>query len=242
MTLTNTKKTSPSTPPRSTHTLNSTDALAMIEHGSDVTLTVTTPVGTSFRCASKFIGAHSDHRILLEMPRISESDLKDFYQEGFWLIVRAISQRGEGGVVQFRSQLLHIIDEPVSMLVLSIPQSMTITNLRKEARYEVNLGAMLEVGERRVRCEVRDMSKSGCRFILPALSKHLTIGEPVTLVVQSETGKGRSFPALSGPICNVQKSNHYNGYGIKFDELGTSNAKELLSLLKFDGTKFKLRA
>ncbi|PMH43434.1 cation tolerance protein CutA [Vibrio sp. 10N.286.49.C2] len=242
VTQTHNPKNRPQAPQRTTQTLNSTDALAMIEHGSDVTLTITTPVGTSFRCSSQFIGAHSDHRILLELPQISESELKDFYQEGFWLVVRAISQRGEGGIIQFRSQLLHLMEEPVPLLVLSIPQSMTVTNLRKEARYEVNLDAVLEFGDRRVRCEIRDMSKSGCRFILPALSKHLTIGEPVTLRVQSDAMKGRAFPPISGPICNVQKSNHYNGYGIRFDEFGEANAKELLSLLKFDGTKFKLRA
>ncbi len=242
MTQTNNKKTLSNTTQKSTQTLNSTDALAMIEHGGDVTLTVTTPVGTSFRSATKFIGAHSDHRILLEIPNIDESDLKYFFQEGFWLIVRAISQRGEGGVVQFRSQLLHIVDEPLSLIILSIPQSMQVTNLRKEPRYEVNLGARLCTGDTQVRCELRDMSKSGCRFILPALGKSLVVGQEVALKVAAGGDKDRFFPALSGLICNQQKSSHYTGYGIKFDEEGGKNAKELLSHLKFDGTKLKLRA
>lgn len=75
----------------------------MIEHGGDVTLTVTTPVGTSFRSATKFIGAHSDHRILLEIPNIDESDLKYFFQEGFWLIVSCYlsARRRWGGSIPF---------------------------------------------------------------------------------------------------------------------------------------------
>ncbi|GAL28528.1 hypothetical protein JCM19239_3205 [Vibrio variabilis] len=240
MTQQNQQKSNP--PQRTTQTLNSTDALAMIEHGGDVTLTVNTPVGTSFRCATKFIGAHSDHRILLEIPKIDESDLKYFFQEGFWLIVRAISQRGEGGVVQYRAQLLNIVEEPLPILVLSIPQSMQVTNLRKEPRYEVNLDAVLKSGERQTRCELRDMSKSGCRFILPALGKSLVVGQEVSLMVAAGAQKGRYFPPLSGLICNQQKSSHYTAYGIKFDETGEDNAKELLSHLKFDGTKLKLRA
>ncbi|GMQ48186.1 flagellar brake protein [Vibrio sp. 10N] len=214
----------------------------MIEHGGDVTLTVNTPVGTSFRCATQFIGAHSEHRILLETPKIDDSDLKYFFQEGFWLTVRAISQRGEGGVVQFRSQLINFIEEPLPILVLSIPQSMQVTNLRKEPRYDVNLSAMLNTGDNQTRCELRDMSKSGCRFILPALGKSLVVGQEVALNVTEGAPKGRYFPSLSGLICNQQKSSHYTAYGIKFDEKGEANAKELLSHLKFDGTKLKLRA
>lgn len=237
-----TQQQKPNIPSRTTQTLNSTDALAMIEHGGDVTLTVNTPVGTSFRCATQFIGAHSEHRILLETPKIDESDLKYFFQEGFWLTVRAISQRGEGGIVQFRSQLLNIVEEPLPILVLSIPQAMQVTNLRKEPRYEVNLEAMLVSGHNQTRCELRDMSKSGCRFILPALGKSLVIGQEVALNVAASAYKGRYFPPLSGLICNQQKSSHYTAYGIKFDETGEANAKELLSHLKFDGTKLKLRA
>ena len=44
------KRTSPQSrnaPERQASTLNSTDAMAMVEHGSEVTLNVTTPVGTS---------------------------------------------------------------------------------------------------------------------------------------------------------------------------------------------------
>lgn len=241
MTPQNNKKAVSSAPQRTTQTLNSTDALAMIEHGGDVTLTVTTPVGTSFRCGTQFIGSHSDHRILLEVPKIDDSDLKYFFQEGFWLVVRAISQRGEGGVVQFRSQLMHVIDEPLALLVLTIPQSMQVTNLRKEPRYELNLEAQLCVEEHQVRCELRDMSKSGCRFILPALGKSLELGQEVDLIVLAGD-RDRCFPPLSGHICNQQKSSHHTGYGIKFDEPGERNAKELLSNLKFDGTKLKLRA
>ena len=238
--MTQQQKSNP--PSRTTQTLNSTDALAMIEHGGDVTLTVNTPVGTSFRCATQFIGAHSEHRILLETPKIDESDLKYFFQEGFWLTVRAISQRGEGGIVQFRAQLLNIVEEPLPILILSIPQAMQVTNLRKEPRYEVNLEAMLSTGHNQMRCELRDMSKSGCRFILPALGKSLVVGQEVALNVTAGTQKDRYFPPLSGLICNQQKSSHYTAYGIKFDEKGGANAKELLSHLKFDGTKLKLRA
>ncbi len=53
---------------RTISTINSTDALAMIEHGSELTLNVSTPVGTKFhRRLLKFIGTHSENCILVEV-------------------------------------------------------------------------------------------------------------------------------------------------------------------------------
>ncbi|OXE30641.1 cation tolerance protein CutA, partial [Vibrio parahaemolyticus] len=52
---------------------------------------------------------------------------------------------------------------------------------------------------------------------------------------------GRMLAPLNGRICNLQKSTHYARYGMEFDEVGKTNAKSLLSHLKFDGTKLKLK-
>ena len=51
---------------RQASTLNSTDAMGMVEHGSEVTLNVTTPVGTKFittRGASNRTEVGSTHAI-----------------------------------------------------------------------------------------------------------------------------------------------------------------------------------
>ncbi|KOO12242.1 cation tolerance protein CutA, partial [Vibrio xuii] len=90
---------------RNIATVNSLDALAMIEHGGEFTMGITTPVGMTFRCKTAFIGTHSDSIILAELPKVSDNDLNFYFQEGFWSTVRAISPRGEGAVIQFRSQL-----------------------------------------------------------------------------------------------------------------------------------------
>jgi hypothetical protein len=63
--------------------LNSTDALGMIEHGSDITLSVTTPVGTTFRCKTQFVGVNSDNLMLIDIPNIDEDDLNFFLRRVF---------------------------------------------------------------------------------------------------------------------------------------------------------------
>nr|WP_308318850.1 hypothetical protein [Vibrio metschnikovii] len=64
-------------------TVNSIDALAMVEHGSELTLSITTPVGTKFLCKTAFIGTHSDTYLLIETPKISTDDLSYYFQQGF---------------------------------------------------------------------------------------------------------------------------------------------------------------
>ncbi len=225
---------------RQVSTLNSTDAMAMVEHGSEVTLSVTTPVGTKFMTTSTFVGCHSNHTALIEVPHISDDDLKYYFQEGFWLNVKAYSQRGEGAIIPFRAQLVHRLDEPYPILILDLPRTMQVYQLRKEVRYEVNLRAYVHLDGYRNECEIRDLSRSGCRFVTSPMSRPLQVGDEISLDLAISGGK-RLLAPLKGRVCNLQKSTHYSRYGMEFDDVGKENAKSLLSHLKFDGTKLKLK-
>ncbi|MGR5238963.1 flagellar brake protein [Vibrio alfacsensis] len=227
-------------PKRQATTLNSTDAMAMVEHGSEVTLNVTTPVGIKCTTTSTFIGCHSNKTALIEIPNISEEDLRFYFQEGFWINVKAFSHRGEGAIIPFRAQLRHRLGAPYPLLVLSLPNTMEVYQLRKEIRYEVNLRSRIQLNDYRCECEIRDLSHSGCRFVTSPMSRPLQVGEQVSLDLVMP-GDGRILPPLKGRICNLQKSIHYARYGVEFDDVGKTNAKNLLSQLKFDGTKLKLK-
>ncbi|EJK2115804.1 cation tolerance protein CutA [Vibrio navarrensis] len=223
-------------------TLNSTDALAMVEHGSEMTLNVTTPVGIKFLTTSKFIGSHSNNAILIEVPQISDEDLRFYFQAGFWINIKALSHRGEGAIIQFRSQISYRLGDPFPLLVLSVPSTMQVSQLRKEIRYEVNLSAKAYLGETGVDCEIRDLSRGGCRFITTPMSRTFQVGEEVSLDIVLGKNGGVTLAPLKGKVCNLQRSTHYARYGVEFDDYGKVNAKSLLSHLTFDGTKLKLRS
>lgn len=226
---------------RTISTINSTDALAMVEHGSELTLNVTTPVGSKFLATTKFIGSHSNNCILIEIPNVSSDDLDFFFQEGFWLTVRAFSHRGEGALIHFRSQIQYKTGEPFPLLVISTPSTMQITQLRKETRYEVNLSAKIIFNDQRSDCEIRDLSKSGCRFVTSPTSRPIQISDTISLELTPRNYNGPLIAPLKGMVCNLQKSTHYARYGVKFDDIGKLNAKSLLGKLKFDGTKLRFR-
>ena len=226
---------------RTISTINSTDALAMIEHGSELTLNVSTPVGTKFLATTKFIGTHSENCILVEVPEVSSDDLRFFFQEGFWMTARAYSLRGEGALIHFRCQIHHNIGEPFPILVLSTPSTMQVTQLRKETRYEVNLDSRIIFNDQRMNCEIRDLSKSGCRFVTSPTSRPIQIADRVSIEITPGNYNGPFIPPLRGIVCNLQKSTHYARYGVEFDDIGRANAKNLLGKLKVDGTKLRVR-
>ncbi|BCN25775.1 divalent ion tolerance protein CutA [Vibrio alfacsensis] len=225
---------------RQATTLNSTDAMSMIEHGSEVTMHVTTPVGTKCITTSTFVGCHSNKTALIEVPNISDEDLKFYFQEGFWINVKAFSHRGEGAVIPFRAQLKYRLSEPYPLLVLSLPNTMQVYQLRKEVRYDVNLRSRVQMNDYRTQCEIRDLSRSGCRFVTSPMSRPLQVGDQISLDLVLSTN-GQILAPLKGRICNLQKSIHYARYGVEFDDVGKANAKNLLSQLKFDGVKLKLK-
>lgn len=235
------QSSSPYNKQRNVVTVNSVDALAMVEHGGELTISITTPVGRTFRCKTAFIGTHSDSMILAELPKVSDEDLNFYFQEGFWTTVRAISPRGEGAIIHFRSQLQHILKEPMPLVMMSVPKDMQVSQLRKEPRFDVNLEAKASTENRKMDCEIRDLSKSGCRFFAPPLSRPFQVGDDIELIVQVRNGKQIQFEPLFGTVCNLQRSMHYARYGVQFNEMGRNNAKTLLSHLKFDGTKLALR-
>ncbi len=221
--------------------VKSSDAIAMVAHGSELTYNITTPVGIKYLGTSRFIGTQDESLILLELPEMTDGDRNYFFQAGFWINVRAISQRGEGALIHFRTQIQHLITEPISLAVLSLPARMQVEQLRKEARYDVSLSALGVSGSNRFECEIRDLSRGGCRMVTSPLIRQLTINESVKLQVKYEGKPLKDIGVLSGTICNQQNSQHYSKYGIAFDELGQQTVKKLLAKLKFDGTKLALR-
>ncbi|MDA0148965.1 flagellar brake protein [Vibrio sp. LaRot3] len=225
---------------RATSTINSNDALTMIDHGSELNIEIVTPVGTTYRGKSLFIGTHSNRMILLELPKVSDDQLEYFFQEGFWATIHAISPRGEGAILQYRSQILHIVKAPVAMMLMSIPQTMQVTPLRNEPRYEVALEAKAHTMNHRIDCEIRDLSKSGCMYITPSLSRPFKVGELIELHLITNK-EHKSFEPLFGIVCNARQSGHKRQYGVKFDQRGKANAKALLANLKYDGSRLSLR-
>lgn len=221
--------------------INSTDALGMLEHGGELTITITTPVGRAFSCKTLFIGAHSHNLILAELPNLSIEDTGFFFQSGFWATIRAISPRGKGALVSFKTQLEYVLSNPIPIIAFNIPNTMQVNQLRREPRYSLDLPASVTSQGVKLECQMRDLSVHGCRFVTPPLSKAFQVGDEISLCIHEALAKKHQFQSLSGQVRNSQSSIHYASYGVEFDEKGIEGSKQLLSKLKFSGNKLILR-
>ena len=218
-------------------TINGVNALEMLEHGTEMTINVVTPVGISCRYQTKFIGVHSGTLLLIEIPRISRDEYNLFFREGFWMTIRTIATRGEGATLTFKAQIENVVDSPIAFCTVTSPRTMQLAPLRAEARFDVNLTAKLYRDTQQVECEIRDLSREGCAFIVPLLSPSFKTGNKVSLELTCEISADTSLGLLQGTICNSQRTKQYTKYGLRFDEDNIVMAKSLLSRLQFNGSK-----
>ncbi|WP_245796963.1 PilZ domain-containing protein [Vibrio aerogenes] len=209
----------------------------MIDHSSELTLNIATPVGKKFRCNTTFIGIHSNAYILTELPSSDGGNTRTFFQPGFWCNVKAISHRGEGAFIYFRSQILHVLNKPVPLAIMSIPEGVKLTPLRKEARYQVKLPGAVQFDNSKIECEIRDLSKSGCCFSTSLLAKSLYEGDYATLILR----QGNLEVSVEGKICNIQRNSpHRIDHGFELTDKGKVSIRPLLELLNVNGTKIIL--
>ncbi len=217
--------------PPTTSNLNSTDALAMLEHSSNIELELCPPIGDSCQTQSRFLGCYDHQYILIEEPNLSFSDKHLFLQEGFRVKVRAISPHGEGALISFQSKVEISTQHPLKLLALALPSHMQVAQLRQEARVEVQLIGRVRCGDYKTECEVRDLSKGGCRLLTAPMSRNFAVGDHLQIDILPNGTKGRTLVTLSGSVCNTQRSVHYAKIGVAFDEFGQVMMKRLASKL-----------
>lgn len=212
--------------------LDSADALAILEHGCEITLHVTTPVGTTFRVSARLIGTYSDTTLLIEPPQLSVEELKTYFQEQFWVNGRTFSPQGEGAEVHFRAQIKYVVDRPLAYIALKPRNKMVVKQSRKEPRYQLNLQGEARSKTLKTQCEVQDLSIGGCRFVTEPQSQPFQIGETIEIsLLATQEDYGQLAP-LYGRICNLSNSQSDARYGLEFDQKGRASARLILTSLK----------
>lgn len=211
----------------------------MIHHGSEVTFSIKTPLGRLLRAETTFVGSNGTDNIVLEYPVVSQQSAMDYFHEGFWITVKAISEKGEGAQISFKTQIAHIVKKPVRLLILDIPRSVNLLQLRSEARYDVQLQGRIALGQRVLLVDFKDLSKNGCCFRYDLNGPQFDEGHQLTVSIKNpDTQK---VYHLSGHIKSIHRAGGTNNCGMLFDEFGLEQVKTLLAQLIFDGSKLSFK-
>ncbi|PKF50796.1 PilZ domain-containing protein [Enterovibrio nigricans] len=211
-------------------------AMDFIQHGTEASLDIVTPLGQRLHFKANFIGFDDQQNIFFTMPKLSKGDYEEFFMEGFNVDIEGISEQGEGALIKFRTRIEHVIYRPVQLLVFPVPQQAKLVLLRNEIRYDLRLPSDIQLTNRKLRVILIDVSSGGCGFSYDAISPEFDVDQRIVLEVVN-SANGDTY-ALSGAIKNGRKKRGKQTYGMVFDDPGKANCRRLLSVLIYDGTKY----
>lgn len=213
--------------------------LMEISHGSEITLSVKTPVGRLYQVSSVFIGTNGKDKLFIELPKVTKIERDQFFQLGYRMTIKAVSEKGEGALVNVRTKISCIITDPVPLLVVDIPPQIEVVQLRKEPRYNVNIEGKIVLPSRTLNVMLKDLSPSGCSFYIEANGPTIEINSELAIEVMHP--RSEVIYLLSGKVCNHQPMGVNKQLGIEFDEAGQHAVRELMSKLIFDGAKLSFK-
>lgn len=216
------------------HVLNGEDALSRVCTLSDIAYNITTPTGKVLKCRSKFIGLHSNNLLLIECPSVSPQEFGQFFQRGYPVKACAISQKGEGARIYFKSKVEYVVQAGLNnIVVLSLPSATQMAyGLRSEARLDISLEGILDPNEKNHLCEVRDISSSGCQIVVNRTVNEYKTNSIIELQILSDSSE--NCAVLQGVIKNKKRSLQYWKYGVLFDDSCIEATTQLLEALSFD--------
>lgn len=209
------------------------DAFSLVDPLNEIAFNITTPTGKHLKCRSKFIGIHSNNLLLIEKPHVSAQEFTLYFQRGYSVRACALSQKGEGARIYFKSKIEYVVQAGEnSIILISLPTATQIAQgPRVEARLDVSLQG--ELGPNKYRCEIRDISEHGCQLVTDRMISDHNVGDLVTIKIIRDD-EPAADPTLSGIIKNKTLSSRYWKYGVQFNEKSQVTSSLLLDKLSFD--------
>ncbi|MGF1684225.1 PilZ domain-containing protein [Photobacterium minamisatsumaniensis] len=214
-------------------------AMKLLNHGCDVTLSVKTPLGSRYRIETTFIGSNSQNILFFELPSVLHVDISNYFEAGFRVSIKAISDRGEGAVIHFQTFVHDVVSKPFRLLAVAMPHNAHLLPLRNEPRFDVMLKAAVLSSSRDIVVNLTDISANGCGFTSDYNGPSFSQGTKLNLLI-NKPNSSESYQ-LSGLIMNNQKRGATKQYGLQFDIAGTEKAKLLMAQLIFDGSQLSFK-
>ncbi len=212
--------------------LRGAEAFKLVSLTTEVILSITTALGKKIRCTSRLTGCDFSRFVFLESPDISPHDKRYFLNEGYWVQVGTVCDKGEGARLSFKSKIIKY-DDDINLLAIELPYTVSMSTLRSESRYATSIKGIVSNSEKKVPTLMTDMSMHGCCLAMNRLHDILTPTQTVKIKLMNETT--RQVFSLSGEVKNHSIGSGDVKVGVKFDTQCESNVKHLMSQLTFNG-------
>lgn len=182
---------------------------------------------------SELVGRRTGHYLLIRTPAGPPGFASKLYK-GNTVIVRYLE---EGSACGFQTSIISTINEPEPLTFIECPRLVQEKTMRDARRLETYLLCKAAVHNQTVDGHIIDLSRSGCRCVLPAhvpggvLRVH--VGDVIALATQLDGQTVR----MTGKVRNVSAFHASLRVGVRFEGMQQAMEEQIIEYLVKHGAE-----
>jgi hypothetical protein len=141
--------------------------------------------------------------------------------------VRGLIEGRDGAAVAFLSTIRQTLQIPSRIMVLDIPNNVTLQPLRSSIRIETNIKTKIRIDDAYWQATMTNLSIEGGQLDIVNGEK-LVLAEDKVIEIIVETNTGNNNIKLSAIICNVKQQVDGLSFGVKFNKVSKKQVIDLL--------------
>ena len=209
-------------------TKHSARNLAFLKAGAPIMIDIPTPAGQKRKFNTTFIGYLPKKYILVEYPDSSRlGAFSQYIGQGTVITVRGLIEGRDGAAVAFISTVRQTLQIPSRIMVLDIPNTVTLQQLRSSIRIDTKIAAKVKIDDVYWQTTMTNLSVNGGQLDIINNEK-LVLSENKVIEIVTETSEGENNIKLNATICNIKQQVDGVSFGVKFNQVSKQQVIELL--------------
>mgnify|MGYP000459927423 CR=1 FL=1 len=191
------------------------DGLRLIDIGMVLFIEIHFANGKKLQSRSSLMGYQINRFILIEFPTKDFSEAYQHMLANAEIVVRAMTNSDFKDIIAFKSSILSVVNQPVRMLSLSVPKSITKKKIREQQRVNIEQNVFLMHNDNKISAKMLDFSATGCFVTLAPKALSIMQDEDVHVAISINDSLSG---ILTGKAVKVQHLDDEMTLGIKFSD------------------------
>jgi len=202
--------------------------LSLLKAGAPITIDITTPAGQKRKFNTFYIGNLPKKYVLIEFPDATKlGNFSQYIGQGTVITVRGLIEGREGAAVAFISTVKQTLQIPSRIMVLDIPNAVTLQKLRASVRIDTQIAAKVKIDDIYWQTTMTNLSVDGGQLDIINGEK-LVLAEDKIIDIVVERSEGENSIKLNATVCNIKQQVDGLSFGVKFNQVSKEQVIELL--------------
>ncbi|MEI6895001.1 MAG: PilZ domain-containing protein [Colwellia sp.] len=202
--------------------------LVYLKAGALITIDITTPAGQRRKFNTFYIGYLPKEYVLIEFPDISKlGSFGQYIGQGTVVTVRGLIEGQDGAAVAFISSIKQTLLIPSRIMVLDIPDSVTLQKLRSSVRIETHIAAKVKIDDTYWDTTITNLSVNGGQLDI-INGEELMLAENKIVDIVIERSGGDNNIKFNATVCNIKQQVNGLSFGVKFNQVSKDKVIEIL--------------